>query len=403
MKKELLFVKYFSILVKYRKLIVINFFTICVITAIYSLLVTSRYTSVATIIPAKERPTLSIPTGLSSLISTNIFGGSGFSGEELMSLLRSRSIREEVVRDMSLQEVYGTDTFLEAVDELEKKTTLIGEEAGGIASRYIFAIKILVEDTDSQRAADIANRYVFHLQNKVVQLNTLKAKEDRLFIESQEKKAKKALIQATEKLKWFQETHNAIHLETQIQKTIEALAELEAQYIAENMKLNILKKYHDPSHPLVKEAEIKLRELGNQIQRFKTSEERLSPEIFIGLEQAPEMAMELAELMREFTTQEMLVGFLVQQLEQAKIQERRDTPIIQVVDDAIPPELRSFPRRKLMVVAAGALSLVLSAIIIFILEFLGMLKSKYPDNYNELRTLTAQVKKDFSLRRKRSQ
>jgi uncharacterized protein involved in exopolysaccharide biosynthesis len=60
---------------------------------------------------------------------------------------------------------------------------------------------------------------------------------------------------------------------------------------------------------------------------------------------------------RELKVQEAMLDGFVRQLEVAKIDEAKEGVPLQVVDVAIPAEIRSFPQRKKMVTAAAGLGL----------------------------------------------
>ena len=53
---------------------------------------------------------------------------------------------------------------------------------------------------------------------------------------------------------------------------------------------------------------------------------------------------------------------------EAKIDEAKQAPVIQVVDQAVPPDLRSWPKRRLFVVFGAAIALILSSTLSFFLE-----------------------------------
>jgi uncharacterized protein involved in exopolysaccharide biosynthesis len=82
----------------------------------------------------------------------------------------------------------------------------------------------------------------------------------------------------------------------------------------------------------------------------------------------PEVGLELVRLTRDVKIQEVLVTLLTQQFEQARIAEARDTPIVQVLDRAVPAERASRPRAGLNGVLAGAVGLALSVLLAILLE-----------------------------------
>lgn len=75
---------------------------------------------------------------------------------------------------------------------------------------------------------------------------------------------------------------------------------------------------------------------------------------------APDLTKELKRLQREVEVKNQVFLTLTQQHELAKIEAKRDLPIVQVLDYARPPEVKSFPQRSLIVLAAFMLSLAFS-------------------------------------------
>jgi uncharacterized protein involved in exopolysaccharide biosynthesis len=71
----------------------------------------------------------------------------------------------------------------------------------------------------------------------------------------------------------------------------------------------------------------------------------------------------------ESQVQEMLYELLVREYEMAKIEEAKSMPTIQVLDEAVPPMRKFAPRRRQMVMMAGAGSLTLAVFLAFFLEY----------------------------------
>jgi len=85
---------------------------------------------------------------------------------------------------------------------------------------------------------------------------------------------------------------------------------------------------------------------------------------------------------------------LTQQYEQYKIQETKDTPTIQVLDRAVPPEKRARPKRALLVVLSGILSIFASTVFVFGLEYFKRSKQKDPQAVERLELLLGAWRKD---------
>ena len=84
----------------------------------------------------------------------------------------------------------------------------------------------------------------------------------------------------------------------------------------------------------------------------------------------PEVGLELVRLTRDVKVQETLVLLLTQQVEQAKIAESKDIPVVQSLDRAIPAERASRPRVGLNLIVATTVSLFSGVFLAFLREYL---------------------------------
>jgi uncharacterized protein involved in exopolysaccharide biosynthesis len=82
----------------------------------------------------------------------------------------------------------------------------------------------------------------------------------------------------------------------------------------------------------------------------------------------PELAVEYGHKLRDLKYYEKLFEFMTQQIVVAKIDEAKETSIIQVVDKALPPENKSKPKRSLIVLLATILAFFVGIIWAFIRE-----------------------------------
>ena len=80
---------------------------------------------------------------------------------------------------------------------------------------------------------------------------------------------------------------------------------------------------------------------------------------------SPELVVQYERIQRQVTIKQEVLITLSRQYEEARIQEVNDTPLITVIDRAVPPERKSSPRRRLMVIQwflAGAVFALFAAI-----------------------------------------
>lgn len=94
-------------------------------------------------------------------------------------------------------------------------------------------------------------------------------------------------------------------------------------------------------------------------------------------EDSPLLSFEANRLAREVLQKQELVLTLTKAHEEARIAEVRDTPVLTVIDPAIPPILRTRPRRTLGVVVAGILGLLAGAAAAYVMEYRALRSSAF--------------------------
>ena len=162
------------------------------------------------------------------------------------------------------------------------------------------------------------------------------------------------------------------YLPEQTKAAIEAAAELEARIIAEEVKLGILQRQFGEDAPEVKTAMIQIEEMKKRLNQMKEGSEKSKNEmsLFVPFKDVPELGLQYLRLYRDYEIQNKLLEFIVPLYEQAKIEEQKNVPVVQVLDYAVPPEKKARPFRTLIVLSVFASALVLFIIISFVNESL---------------------------------
>jgi len=404
---ELSFWDYFAILVKWRKLIVINFVVVCLIAAGVSFIVPKWYEAKATILPPVEQPSAAF--GLVSMLSDLPFGEFGIPGvsspsEVFKAILESRSVAEAVVRKWNLMDVYKKKKLTHAMLTLWDHSRVEITEEG--------IIEITVEERTPELAAGIANAFIEELDRINQMTSVSQAKSTRLFVEERLKETEESLKKAEEELRLFQEEHKTVSLTDQTAAAIQSAAELKTRQVALEIERGVLLKTLSNDHPQVVRLQSEIEELQKQLDEITFGDLQESQmgvgdqpsregDFNIPLLEIPSMGLHLARLTREVKIQEAIFELLTQQYEQAKIQEAKDTPTVQVLDKAVPPELKSRPVRRRIVLFGGGLSIFLSLLFIGCMEYIGGLRERRQQEYNRLQSLLRELKADidFCLRK----
>jgi tyrosine-protein kinase Etk/Wzc len=254
-----------------------------------------------------------------------------------------------------------------------------------------------VEMGDRHLAAAVADAYAEELDKINKEKSISRAKSSRIYIENQLKKTEKNLKQASEALAQFQEKHKAVSLEEQTKTAIEKAGEVKGRILVKEVELGVMLQTMKPDNPSVVRVQKELDELKKQYQQLQYGDDislEDQQEFYVPFSAVPEVGLKLAELTREVKVQETVWELLNQQYYQAKIQEARDTPTVQVLDKAVPPERRTKPKRKLLVLVAGTLSLFLTIFWAFVLEYFEKLQAREKE-FQKVKGMFQEIKEDW--------
>jgi uncharacterized protein involved in exopolysaccharide biosynthesis len=398
--REIGFRDYVRVLVKWRRVVVFNVVIITAFAVVLSLVLPKRYTAKATLLPPLETQSFQ---GLGSMLAgghlSGLAGMAGFPGmattsDVFAAILGSPTVLREVVKECDLLTVYETKSFEDAVGRLREKTK-IQVSAEGIISVSATARR-------PKLAATIANAFVGELDRFNRETTMTMGKRQRVFLQERLKQAQESLADAEDDLRHFQEEHRTVSLTEELTQAIEAAAELKAVVMMKEIELGVLTKYATEENPQVRRLRSEILELRRELRRMEygdsTGTDSGSSEFGAGFSvpfaDLPAVGLRLARLTREARIQEEVYALLVQQYEQAKIEEVRDTPTVQKLDEALPPEGRSFPRRTRIVLLAGFLSVVAGVGMAFFFEHLERLKKRH-EEYEAWRFLMGQVSGDL--------
>ncbi len=290
----------------------------------------------------------------------------------LVSVLRSRTIAQAVVERFRLQERYRARYLEDAIKRLQNIATVSVSKEG--------VISVKVEDTTPQLSAQIANFYVEQLDRLVARFSTGEAGHQRGFFTDQLTRARADLDVAEEALRRFQERNRAIVLQEQTKIAIEGAARLKGEITAAEVQLQVMRDFATDANPEVVALKRRIEEMKRQFAQMQYGESIPRPQsqgqgqdrrdFTVPFLKVPEVGLELARLTRDVKVQETVVTLLTQQLEQAKIAEARDMPVVQMLDRAVPAERHSRPRLRLNLAIAGVTSLFVGIFLAFFLEYL---------------------------------
>jgi uncharacterized protein involved in exopolysaccharide biosynthesis len=369
-------VDYALVLWSYRWMIV----GVCAVTTsatfAASSLLPKMYRSTATIIAPKEGSGSNLLGGIAAA-SGLLQQVPGYSlpslspnRDLLVSVLKSRTVAQAVVEKFGLQGRYRVRYMEDGVKKLQELTVVSVSKEG--------VIGVAVEDRDPAVAAQIANFYVEQLDRLVAQYGMGEAGRQRGFLTDQLARAKAGLDTSEEELRRFQERNRAIVLQEQTRGAIEAAARLKGEIMAAQVQLQVMRNFATEANPEVVALRRRIEEMNRQLGQMQygdgmalsTAWSRERRDFSVPFAKVPEIGLELARLTRDVKVQETLVTLLTQQVEQARIAESKDIPVVQVLDRAVPAERVSRPRLGLNLIVASVASLLFGIFLAFFLAYL---------------------------------
>ena len=363
----------------------------CVLAGALTFLIPREFESTVQILPPKEQKQ---GFGFSDLLSalpipTLRLGEKGTPADIFVATLKSRLTRRVMIEKFNLLERYGAESMTDAVEILAEKTIVDKTEDG--------TILIAVLDQDPQTAADMAMHYTVILDKTNKKIAQITASERLLFVRSLLSDEDEKLEVKMKSLQEFQSEHNAIAIEDQARAVITAAAAMqtdamELEIVRQGFILSGLDENHDKVKKLKREILLRqeamtfLREgiepagSGDSLKGKKLRLE-IEQNLFLPLREIPNVAQEYAKLEKDVLVQKALLQLLLQQEAEALIEAKNTTSTVQILDPAVPAEIKAKPQRLLIVFIVGVLSLFASICYTLGAVYVSSLKTRWKAEY----------------------
>ncbi|MFW9617264.1 Wzz/FepE/Etk N-terminal domain-containing protein [Aquabacterium sp.] len=299
-----------------------------------SFLVTPTFTAQVSFLPPQQSQ------GMAASLLNSLGALGGMAGaaaglknpaDQYVSFLKSNSIEDALIDRFKLMDRYKADYKQDARKTLEGNVKIASGKDG--------IITVDVDDHDPQFAADLANAHVEELTRLMGRLAVTEAQQRRQFFEQQLKGTKDKLAAA--EIALGETGVNASVLKSDPTSAVAAVATLQAQVTAQEVKLGAMRGYLAESAPEFKQAMTELLNLRAQLA--KQSKDGAEPKAVQG---------DYINRYRDFKYQETLYELFAKQFEMAKLDEAREGATIQVVDVAQPPERKAKPKKALIAIIA---------------------------------------------------
>jgi len=363
-----------------RRLIIKNTLIVAFVSLIVSLLLPKWYASKAVV--------LSSGAGkfnfLSSIspIPVADFGLSTINEDinNFIAILQSRTVKEYMVNKFNLVERYKQRDIEYAMEAYEEVMELEVTEEG--------TLEISIIDKDPKVAKQMVSEALIMLDQINQNIGMEAGRYNREFLEKRLNQNQNDLEKAELALKAFQEKTGIIDLVAQLSSTMqmtaqaynsifEAYTELYAKKIETETQFAVAKTTLSINNPTLMQLEILLNEQKRQLEQLmiKLDEKlqyllsNITPsqvdkipniEFSVSFNSLPSLGLKNARLIREVELQTRIQEILIPQYEQAKLEETKNIPTLQVIDKPKVAINKTKPKRALIVIGATLMSILVS-------------------------------------------
>lgn len=333
---------YINIILKYKKQVMISVLVSGLVVAFVMFFILDPiFLSKGTVKSTQKS------SGLSGVLSGTMAGlsdltelGGGGSYKELAlyeNILLSRRCIEETIIKFKLNDDWEFKYFEDAIKHFRENIMVISKD------KIAATMEIGVYDKSPQKAKEIVEFLIYQLNKINAELNVQNAKNNREFIEARYYEIRENLKKSEDSLKAYQDAFG-IAPDLQIAAVSQTLISLEVQVKSEEVKLDLLKKVLSPEQPEIRSQEEKIAVLKTQLDDIKNTETSGTDDL-LKMKNAPEKVLNFLRLKRDVEIQNKLLTFILPMFEQAKIEEKKETPTVIILDNPDLPQKKSKPKR----------------------------------------------------------
>ena len=381
-----------------KKFIITNVAVVTIAALIISLLLPKWYYSSATL-KLSSQSSFDPSSLIGSLTDIPFLGDLGL-GEAVanidryIAILESRTLLDSMLFRFDLQNRYKAKYRFVA-----RKQFLINSVRAGDPKTEILTVGVY--DKDPELARQMADYYVSLLDRAVQNLFNENARNNRIFIEKRVEQNRRDLEQAENNLAIFQKQHGIYQPEEQVLLALKIASDLEANLMAEEIKLGVAQKLYSKGSAEIKDLQLRIGEIRNKINDLKggSGNNNANDSFIIHFDKAPDLALNYLRLFREVEIQSKLMAYLLPIYEKSKIDETKDTPSLLVIDEPQVPEYKTKPKRAFIVIGAFLFSLVFSLAVVL---FRNYYRNFYANADDSLKSKLSYIESNLAFRKRKS-
>lgn len=346
------------------RLVLLGLFAGLCLSVLASYMVAPKYMATTRIMPPQmQNSAIAGVSGQLGGLSVAAMGIPGLKNPNdlYIGILESQSVASGLIAGFDLRNKFSTDSEVATTNMLSSIVDINSGKDG--------LINISVEWTDPSFAAAVANGYVIQLKKVMANLAVTDASRRRLFFEGQLRDIKEKLAAAELSFKKTQEKSGLIQAEGQVYNIISSISQMRSAISVREAELESIKAYATSNNPDYIRLSREIEKLREQLRQYEAKNVDDTKGVAISSGSMPGAGLEYARGLREVKYQEAMLEMISKQYELAKIDEARDSSVIQVLDFATPPDKKSKPKRALIVAFGCIFGCFLGLMLAFVYEY----------------------------------
>lgn len=327
---EIRILGFFAILIRRWRTIAVTTLALAVVAVLMSLALPSSYTAQVLLVPASAVQGSGGALGAAGRAQgiAQLLGEESPQPDRLLGVvLHSHTLADSMVQRLGGDSVPEEQQRL--IRQMLKGRTSIVKVEGGL--------QLKVSGHDPKFVTRVANLLPILANELISGLSTQAAARRGEFLEGQLASASEQLATSEKKTVEFQTAQSAPEIQEQAKRTMDVAAQLQQQILAEEIRIDQLRRTATVSNPEFQAEVAKLNGLRRQLATV-TSGDRGNSKVLLSFKDSPELQAAATRLLRDYQLDEQVYTALANALAQAQVDAHNNLPVVTVLDAAIPPE-----------------------------------------------------------------
>ena len=227
--------------------------------------------------------------GLLSGLANLSVSGDNVSSDQTLVLLRSNQIKDKMIEEFNLFEVYSSDVLENVREKLDNNIMIEEMREGGIGFNTIIAVSFSVIDESPERSFEMT-KYLYSLLDSVaLSINKKNIESSYLMLQNRLDQNMLEMEQAEDSLIAFQEANGILQVEEQARAMVENIAEIKSAMVEKEIEMALFKQTLGVESSRYKTAQVAYEELTSLYDGYLNKESSLESQgdIFKSVSEMP--------------------------------------------------------------------------------------------------------------------